>query len=84
MPGSRLVSLYPELDAFLEAYHVLNPLGLFDNAFTEQMGFRMHASRMTALRAVRARLVQPFRDPGQGLELTRRSGAQETLTDTPG
>jgi hypothetical protein len=39
-PGSRLKQLYPKLGNFLEAYRVLNPNGFFDNAFTEQMGFR--------------------------------------------
>ncbi|MEM9188451.1 MAG: D-arabinono-1,4-lactone oxidase [Myxococcota bacterium] len=42
-PGDRLASLYPNLDAFLESYRVLNPKGFFDNAFTEQMGLRMRA-----------------------------------------
>lgn len=41
MPGDRLERIYPELDAFLEGYRVLNPKGFFDNAFTEQMGFRL-------------------------------------------
>jgi FAD/FMN-containing dehydrogenase len=41
MPGHRLEPLYPKLDAFLESFRVLNPKGFFDNAFTEQMGFRM-------------------------------------------
>ena len=40
MPGDRLTQLYPSLDAFLESFRVLNPKGFFDNAFTEQMGFR--------------------------------------------
>ena len=40
MPGSRLAILYPQLDAFMESFRVLNPKGFFDNAFTEQMGFR--------------------------------------------
>jgi L-gulonolactone oxidase len=40
MPGDRLAALYPCLDVFLESYRVLNPKGFFDNAFTEQMGFR--------------------------------------------
>ena len=40
MPGIRLRELYPKLDAFLESFCVLNPKGFFDNAFTEQMGFR--------------------------------------------
>ncbi|HKO51169.1 MAG TPA: D-arabinono-1,4-lactone oxidase [Polyangiaceae bacterium] len=40
MPKERLKALYPKLSAFLESFRVLNPGGLFDNAFTEQMGFR--------------------------------------------
>jgi hypothetical protein len=40
MPGDRLKALYPKLDSFLESFRVLNPRGFFDNAFTEQMGFR--------------------------------------------
>jgi len=40
MPKERLKALYPKLDGFLESFRVLNPVGLFDNAFTEQMGFR--------------------------------------------
>jgi len=40
MPGDRLATLYPSLDVFLESFRVLNPKGFFDNAFTEQMGFR--------------------------------------------
>jgi len=40
MPGDRLRALYPKLDSFLESFRVLNPKGFFDNAFTEQMGFR--------------------------------------------
>jgi L-gulono-1,4-lactone dehydrogenase len=40
MPGDRLAQMYPSLDAFLESFRVLNPKGFFDNAFTEQMGFR--------------------------------------------
>jgi hypothetical protein len=40
MPAARLAALYPNLDAFLESYRVLNPIGMFDNAFTEQMRFR--------------------------------------------
>jgi hypothetical protein len=40
MPGDRLPKLYPRLDAFMESFRVLNPKGFFDNAFTEQMGFR--------------------------------------------
>ena len=40
MPGDRLNALYPQLSSFLESFRVLNPGGLFDNAFTEQMGFR--------------------------------------------
>lgn len=43
MPGERLEGLYPALDAFLESYRVLNPKGFFDNAFTEQMGFRLRS-----------------------------------------
>ncbi|HET7543732.1 MAG TPA: D-arabinono-1,4-lactone oxidase [Polyangiaceae bacterium] len=41
MPKERLKALYPKLPAFLESFRVLNPIGLFDNAFTEQMGFRV-------------------------------------------
>jgi hypothetical protein len=41
MPGARLEGLYPELPLFMESYRVLNPKGFFDNAFTEQMGFRL-------------------------------------------
>jgi hypothetical protein len=40
MPKERLKALYPKLPLFLESFRVLNPGGLFDNAFTEQMGFR--------------------------------------------
>jgi hypothetical protein len=40
MPKERLQALYPKLADFLESFRVLNPIGLFDNAFTEQMGFR--------------------------------------------
>lgn len=40
MPAARLQTLYPNLDAFLESFRVLNPKGYFDNAFTEQMAFR--------------------------------------------
>lgn len=40
MPKARLRAMYPKLDDFLESFRVLNPIGLFDNAFTEQMGFR--------------------------------------------
>jgi L-gulonolactone oxidase len=40
-PRDRLEKMYPRLGAFLESYRVLNPKGFFDNAFTEQMGFRM-------------------------------------------
>ena len=39
-PRGRLRELYPKLDSFLESFRVLNPKGFFDNAFTEQMGFR--------------------------------------------
>jgi hypothetical protein len=40
MPAERLEKLYPNLSVFLESFRVLNPKGFFDNAFTEQMGFR--------------------------------------------
>lgn len=43
MPGDRLEHLYPNLPKFLESYRVLNPKGFFDNAFTEQMGFRLRS-----------------------------------------
>jgi hypothetical protein len=40
MPADRLERMYSALPTFLESYRVLNPKGFFDNAFTEQMGFR--------------------------------------------
>jgi len=40
MPADRLKALYPELGSFLESFRVLNPIGIFDNSFTEQMKFR--------------------------------------------
>jgi D-arabinono-1,4-lactone oxidase/FAD binding domain-containing protein len=40
MPAARLAQLYPNLNAFLESFRVLNPKGFFDNAFTEQLGLR--------------------------------------------
>ena len=40
MSADRLAALYPNLDIFIESFRVLNPKGFFDNAFTEQMGFR--------------------------------------------
>lgn len=39
--GNRLHELYPELPAFLKTFRALNPKGFFDNAFTEQMRFRL-------------------------------------------
>ena len=41
MPGDHLDSLYPALPAFLQTFKALNPKGYLDNAFTEQMGFRV-------------------------------------------
>jgi hypothetical protein len=38
MTPDRMRALYPRLADFIDVYRELNPLGLFDNAFTRQIG----------------------------------------------
>lgn len=51
MNEERLSALYPELRAFLSAYGELNALGLFDDAFTEQLGLPALAGRLCSPKA---------------------------------